>query len=200
MTLPARIPNAFSVPVRLNPGLHSTDEEFGQLCRDPGITFNPRELGFIPRKTWAAGKMSFGDLVSNFFQKKNHSTALFSHKLYNALKITTDDSFYFEYVGVEWITDDILKIDKTSFARLLGIKTINGSLFHQQGNFPSHGFLELSDVEATQRLTEADLMGIDYETVRLLIHQPGVFTKHCTEDAIARCKWAGLLRRRSNIH
>jgi hypothetical protein len=183
------------LPVRLTRGPYSTDEEFGQLCRDPGVKFNPRELGFIPRKSWTSGFISFGELVRNFFQKKNHATGRFSHKLFNSLKITTEDSFYFEYIGVEWITEDVLKIDKRLFARLLGIKTIDGSLFHQQGNFPSHGFVELSDAEAKRRLPELDLGGIDYESVRLLTHEPGVFTKHCTEDAINRCKWVGPPRR-----
>jgi hypothetical protein len=139
--------------------------------------------------------MSFGDLVMAFFRKKNHTTGRFVHKLYNALKITTEDSFYFEYIGVEWVSEDIFKINKRIFARLLSIKTVDGSLFHQQGNFPSHGFVELSHAEAKQRLSEADLVGIDYESARLLTHEPGVFTKHCTEDAINRCRWVGLKRR-----
>jgi hypothetical protein len=50
-------------------------------------------------------------------------------------------------------------------------------LFHQKGNFPSHAFIKLSERAARETLADADLEGFDYENVRLLTHQPGIFIK-----------------------
>jgi hypothetical protein len=172
-----------------------SDPEFAQVCNDRAIKFNPKRLGFIPGNFWVNQDFTFGELVSDFFQRKNNSNSRFSHKLYNALKIAGEDPFYVEFLGVEWVTERILKIDKKVFARLLGIQTIDGSLFHQQGNFPSHGFVELSEREARLYLTDNDLEGVDYEVVRLLTHQPGIFTRDCTEEDIARCKWVSPRKR-----
>jgi hypothetical protein len=173
----------------------NSDAEFAQVCNDRNIKFNPRQMGFIPRNFWLNQDFTFGELVSDFFQRKNNSNSRFSHKLYNALKIANEDPFYVEFLGVEWVSERILKIDKRVFARLLGIQTVDGSLFHQQGNFPSHGFVELSEREARAGLSDAEMEAVDYENVRLLTHQPGIFTRDCTEEDIARCKWVSPRRR-----
>lgn len=105
------------------------------------------------------------------------------------------DPFYIEFLGVEWLTDKILKVDKKVFARLLGIRTIDGSLFHQQGNFPSHGFFELSSQNASLYLSESDLEGVDFDNIRLLIHQPRIFVRGCRESDIEHCRWISNRRR-----
>jgi hypothetical protein len=108
--------------------------------------------------------------VADFFQKKNNSNSRFSHKLYNALKIADDGPSYVGFFGVEWISETVLKVDKRAFARLFGIRIINGSLFHQHGNFPSHGFVQVSEKMARETFSEADLAGVDDDDVRLLTH------------------------------
>jgi hypothetical protein len=170
------------------------------LCNDPEIKFNPRRFGFIPRNVWTNHDVSFGEIVVNFFQRKNSSDSRFSHKLYNALKIASEDSFYVDFLGVEWVTDSILKVDKRVFGRLLGIQRIDGSLFHQQGNFPSHGFVELSEREARRYLTDVDLEGVDYDNIRLLTHQSGIFRRGSTErDITAHCKWTNCRKRSAGL-
>jgi len=166
-----------------------TDSSFKTICGDENVKFNPHRLGFIPLKFWPDRDFSFGELVRDFFQRKNNANSRFSHKLFNALKIAQTDSFYVEFLGVEWITDKVLRVDKRIFARLLGIKTIDGSLFHQQGNFPSHGFVELDTIESSKHVSSEDLKTVDYERVRLFIHQPGVFVRGCDENVIESCKW-----------
>lgn len=173
----------------------SADEEFNTICQDHDIKFNPHKLGFIPTKFWPDKDYTFGELVSDFFQRKNNANSRFYHKLYNALKISEDDPFYSEYLGIEWIGNNVLKVDKKKFARLLNIKTIDGSLFHQQGNFPSHGFIEIGSNDARNYVSEDDLNNVDYENVRLLIHQNGVFIRGCTEESIEKCKWVSSRKR-----
>jgi hypothetical protein len=160
--------------------------EFDGLCQDPLAMFNARELGFIPSTHWEAGEVSFGALVSGYFQKKSGTNTRFFHKLYNALKISEIDPIYTEYVGIEWVADWIIKIDKKKFARLLGIRAIEGSLFHRQGNFPSHGFREVGPLEARRMLSPEKLANVDYDGVRLLVHAPGHFMRESRPEVFEK--------------
>jgi hypothetical protein len=166
-----------------------TRSEFAIICQDPFVRFNPRHLAFIPACNWPERELTFGDLVADHFQKKSGSNTRFFHKLYNALKIADFDPFYTEFVGVEWVNERVIKIHKKKFARLLGIRTIDGSLFHQQGNFPSHGFRELGPQEAKAILSPEDLADVDYDVVRLLVHAPGDFVRTSSSQVFERCRW-----------
>lgn len=171
------------------------DVDFNLNCEESEFVINPQKLGFIPPNSWMDKEMTFGYLVTSFFQKRNNASSRFSHKLYNALRLSSAYPNLVPYIGVEWITPTILKVNKFTFARLLRIKTIDGSLFHQQGNFPSHGFVELTEKESHELLTPEQLEDVDYESVRLLKHPAGIFTKDCTGTDIANCKWINSRRR-----
>jgi hypothetical protein len=103
-----------------------------------------------------------------------------------------------EFVGIEWVSDTVLKIEKHNFARLLGIKTIDGSLFHGHGNFPSHGFTELGLAEARVLISPQHLANVDFDRVRLLTHRTGLFRRGSTGDVVTHLKWINT-RRRSPI-
>jgi hypothetical protein len=142
---------------------------------------------------WFDEDVTFGDLVTNFFQKRASSNTRFVHKLYNALQIAADDPFYAEYVGAEWVNDVVIKIEKRIFARLLGVRLIDATFFNQQGTFPAHGFVDLSHENAINYLAETDwlaLDGLDYDEVRLLMHSPGIFVRNCGEEALRSMKMA----------
>ena len=171
------------------------DSDFNLNCEECEFVINPQKLGFIPPNSWMDKEITFGYLVSSFFQKRNNASSRFSHKLYNALRLSSAYPNLAPYIGVEWITPTILKVNKYTFARLLKIKTIDGSLFHQQGNFPSHGFVELTEKESHECLTSEQLEDVDYESVRLLKHPAGIFTKDCTGSDIADCKWINSRRK-----
>jgi hypothetical protein len=111
--------------------------------------------------------------------------------LYNALQIAADDPFYAEFVGAEWVNDVVIKIEKRIFARLLGVRLIDATFFNQQGSFPSHGFVELSHENAMNYLAETDwaaLDGVDFDEVRLIMHEPGIFVRNCGEEALKGVK------------
>jgi hypothetical protein len=173
------------------------ENDFEAFCRSPDIVFNPRELGFLPLH-WPDGMRTFGDLYTGFFKRKNTSSSRFLHKLFNALKIADIEPRYRHFIGVEWVTETVLRVDKTNFARLLGIKTIDGSLFHRQGNFPSHGFVELT-IEEARRILRPDLLrGVDFEEVRLLRHEPRMFVRGCGPEVDLSCKWNNYRRSAQN--
>jgi hypothetical protein len=173
----------------------SCELEFDAICADSSITFNPHKLGFIPLDAWEDRDFTFGELVRSHFRKKCSLTTRFFHKLFNALKIVESDSFYSVFLGIEWASHSILKVDKKSFARLLGIKTIDGSLFHCQGNFPSHGFREIGVWEAKGKVSEENLLNVDFDCVRLLVHATGLFVRGANSDVVEHCKWVNSRRR-----
>lgn len=162
------------------------------------FSINPHQLGFIPHVFWPDQTYQFDVLVHEFFQRKNQPNGRFSHKLYNALKLTESDNSYFAFTGVEWKSKDVIHVDKNIFARLLGINTANGSLFHQQGNFPSFGFVELTMEEIIKRFGDDVIKNNDIEVNRYLIHSPGVFVRNCSEkDIVDDIKWKGIRQRKS---
>jgi hypothetical protein len=184
--------NAWQHPSPLLEPATQSDLAFALICRDRSIQLNPRHLGFVPAHSWQGDDITFGDLVTDFFRKKSNAGNRFIHKLFNALKVVETDHKFAAVVGVQWVSEKVLRVHKRSFARLLGIKTIDGSLFHQQGNFPSHGFAELSAREARIDLPVEALIGVDGDEVRLLVHTPRVFVRQCPESAIDACKWVSL--------
>jgi hypothetical protein len=179
-----------------NASLLDSENEFAQVCSDTAISFNPRRLEFVPAEVWMDEDVTFGDLVKHFFQKRASANNRFVHKLYNALQIAADDPFYTEYVGVEWVNDVVIRVEKTIFARLLGVRLIDATFYNQQGSFPAHGFVELSVMNAREFVAEGDwaaLDGVDYDEVRLLMHRPGVFVRNCGEEALRGVKMAARM-------
>ena len=165
------------------------DTEFFQICSNPKNVINASDDGFIPTKFWEKWPYpTFGWCVINFFQKKNNANSRFLFKLYNALVIDSKYPELSKYVGVTWLTDTVIRVDKRAFGRLIGIKTPDNSLFHQQGNFPSHGFENISATDVSKYCPNADLTGVDFVDVRLLRHTNGVFTRGCSEEAVLSYK------------
>lgn len=172
----------------------SEDERFYNACSDKTFVLNPCSMGFIPSKYWPDENIPFGDIVADFFQRKNNVNCRFSHKLFNAIQISKNFPDLKFFSGVEWLGSKVLKVNKNQFARLLGIHSIDGSLFHQQGNFTTHGFVEISEEEASKIVGE-DIGRIDFDKVKLLIHQNGVFVRDVTEDQLNQCKWVSTKKR-----
>ena len=115
----------------------------------------------------------------------------FPIKLYNALKITECRPDLLPYVGVEWITDTVFRVHRDEFARLIGVRAIDGGLFHQQGNFPSHGFRELTFAESNEISLQYGLGRPDLSKVRFIKHSSPQFNRYCSQVDMEDCKWIG---------
>jgi hypothetical protein len=169
--------------------LNEPNTTFDAVCASPDFTLNPVELGFIPTESWKDERVTFGTVVKNFFNRKTGGMCRFTHKLFNALRIVQGGAVSSQFVGVKWVNDAIIKVDKIAFARLLGIKVVEGSLFHRQGNFPSHGFIELLPTDARLVLPDEELKDVDFDRVRLVTHTAGEFVRGTRPNVEARCKW-----------
>lgn len=161
-----------------------TDDQFNAILDANAFFINPAQCGFIPSLFWPNKDYVFGDIIQDFFQRKSNVNCRFVHKLYNALKIVQLYPSMKELIGIEWVTPHILKCRKWTFARLLGIKSIDGGLFHKQGNFPSLGFKELNLDEANVYCQGADISDVDFDNVKLLVHAPGQFTSNWNEKIV----------------
>ena len=166
-----------------------SDENFYSMCSSSSCIIHPKQIQFIPEKFWPNENFEFGDIVYSFFQKKNNSNCRFYHKLYNALQITKYYPEFVHLIGVQWLTNEVIQVNSKEFARLLGIRTIDGSLFHRQGNFPSHGFVELTKDEVMRMIPEENAREINYSDIKAIRHRTGGFTKDSTESDFEHCNW-----------
>ncbi|OHT13233.1 hypothetical protein TRFO_16675 [Tritrichomonas foetus] len=172
------------VPIRSNREL-----TFEEACSDPNFTVAPLHAGFIPRNAWGNQPIAFGLLVATFFRKRNSMHCKFPFKLYNSLRLTLTCPAFFKYIGTRWITETVFIVDKIIFAKLLGVRSIDGSFFHQQGNFPSHGFEELQFIQAQKIAREQGIGDFDPTNIRFLRHASGRFNINSTEADIFQLKW-----------
>ena len=178
-----------SLPAALDIDGPSSNTAFKAALADSTFVLHTRKLGFLPSHFWP-NDSTFSDIVTRFFQRKNNANCRFPHKLYNALALVEAMETMWNLIGAKWVTYDVFKIDKFIFGRLLGIQSIDGGLFHRQGNFPSHGFAELTVAEVSdmkRRFALAD--DVDMERVRLLRHPSGGFTRESDEETVNRCRW-----------
>ena len=192
------MPLAFAASQRLNvsaPLLQCrkpiNQMSFEEVCMDPSIVLNPRQLGFIPSSSWSTESMTFGMLVTTFFRRRNSMHCKFPYKLFNALRLSELFPEFIEHLGIQWVTDVVFWVHRRNFARLLGVKTVEGGLFHQQGNFPSHGFVELPFAESDAMSRAHGLGPCDLSVVRFVQHSQGIFTRYSTEESLEKCKWSG---------
>lgn len=135
------------------------------------------ELGFIPHSNWCKKMIKFSKLQRLYFQRRKGHARRFDYKLYNALLITKKDKNMFNLVGAMWVTADIIKINSEIFAQLIGINTIQGGLFHKQGNFPRNGFIHIYKNSSQELIDNPDCVDVDEHNVRLFIDKYRRFTR-----------------------
>lgn len=165
-------------------------EAFESAIHDQSLKLSPQQLGFLPSNYWLNLDSTFGDLVTKFFRRKNNHNCSFPIKLFNALLIVENKPDMFKLVGVKWITNNVFKVNKFMFGRLLGIKSVDG-LFYFHGSFESFGFVQLSldEIDQIRVNHQNDIADVDNEVVRLMKHKVENFTKTSSEDSIKRIKW-----------
>lgn len=162
---------------------------FDELMTDRSITVNPKMIQFIPEDAWSNEYLPFGFLVTTFFRKRNSMHCKFPNKIFNALKMSVFLPEFIPHIGVEWVTDSTIRVNPGAFARLLGVKSIESGLFHQNGNFPSHGFYELSFRESDHLSRLYGYGPVDMTKYRFVTHRSGNFRKNSVEADIETCKW-----------
>ena len=160
------------------------DEQFFNACSDQFICVNPCKMGFLPKEFWRDQYYTFGQLVHDHFQKRNHPKCRFSHKLHNALKLADAHPELIQYIGVEWKTKYIIHVQRDVFGRLLGIKNAEEGLFHKQGNFSSFSFVELSYHQVMEQFGSGISSNYDLAEHRYVYHKDQLFYDGCPEEEL----------------
>lgn len=175
----AILPNLGMVNVKLITFNNIKLTSFQKALTDPDYEFNPRQIGFIPEHVWENEEdrvIPFGYVVSKFFQRCMSIKTRFEYKLYNALRLTSMYPHFEEVVGVFWISNTHFLVHKFIFAQLLGIVHVDGSLFHKQGNFPTHGFCEATFGECAAQGINLP-RNLNNKIFKILYHKSGHFTR-----------------------
>jgi hypothetical protein len=102
-----------------------------------------------------------------YFTRRNGLSRQFLFKLHNALRITLKFPQAYVFVGAIWVSPAVIKINAQAFAAFLGVKTVQGALFHKQGNFSRHGFTPVLRHGSADVITAADCEDVDDYNVRL---------------------------------
>lgn len=136
-----------------------------------------KALKFVPESEWKSQACSLMELRSNFFTRRNGIGRVFPIKLYHALLITKafPDAYYF--TGVIWITNTVFKVNASLFASLLGIHSVQGGLFHKQGNFSRHKYSQVMIQSSPEFAAMPECSDVDDFYVRLFTDPQGRFTR-----------------------
>jgi len=145
-------------------------------------------LSLYPKDIWASGKMTARQIIDQFFKRRSSKKMPFHYKLYNALQITNHNSQLVPLFGAQWVSQNVFKIYRMPFARILGVASINGALFNKQGSLPTHGFVPVNP----QTVFNCDsplIRDVDNDSVRLFRHHSAFFHMGATEQDLAKCRW-----------
>jgi hypothetical protein len=125
------------------------------------------DLGFLPKAEWTPDQVSLRDLRQMYFTRRNGIARQFEYKLDNALAIASAFPAAYEFVGATWVSDRLMKINAHGFAGLLGIRTVQGGLFHKQGNFSRHGLHHVFKMGGAELAKMPECAEVDDYQVRL---------------------------------
>lgn len=159
---------------------HFGDVVFLRAVMSPFCKVYPQAVQLLPTALWKDIEcIRFGELVAVHFQRRNNDSSRFMLKMHNALRLTDDNPDLFCVVGLKWVNDVVIGLNKRIFAQLVGISpaSVDGALLNAQGNFSTHGFVEISRSDHLEKLgvpTEEVAMqrGSDGE-YRFLVHAQG---------------------------
>lgn len=165
----------------------SSDRAFTTATTSDKCVIHADRLNLVPASLWrAVGPVSFGFMVETHFQRRNHAPSRFILKLFNALRITDDNPALYQFMGVKWVNDVVICLNKFAFGQLLGISqpSTDGALLNAQGNFTTHGFVEVTRCDHLAQLNvNEDLVAVhrqDDNNCKFLVHAKGLLTRLVT--------------------
>lgn len=126
--------------------LRHEKSRLAKFLRKHDFGIYPHKIGMVPyeffKKYGKDQSVSITTIVKEFFRSRMTKYTKFQYKLFDMLRLSLIYPKLGDLLGCSWINDKVFMIEKNAFACALGIRTIEGSLFHKQGNFPCHGFID----------------------------------------------------------
>jgi hypothetical protein len=150
---------------------------------------NPVDLGFIPLGHWASATVPLSTIVAEFFRARSSRILRFEYKLWNALALAKHYPDLYQFVGVMWLTQTVLKVNRDVFGHFINVTRPAAALYNNQGSFATHGFQEvaLKDVQGT--VDPEDLSDVDESIVRLFEHTTTLFNVYSTDAQVLCCRY-----------
>ncbi len=151
---------------------------------------SPSKLNFFPSQEWKnyQNEISLESLISAYFRASCSSKIHFEHKLWNALQITLYSPQLFSFVGVRWASKTIIQVNQEVFGSFLDLKKVISALFTSKGSFPSHGFIEIPDIQARTELKDK-ISQNELSECRFFEHRDKLFRIDSNEDEIASIQY-----------
>lgn len=150
------------------------------------IVFQVKNYNFFPARAWKNESVTFLDMRADHFDGKGKKRARFEYKLWNALQITRQSPDLYRYVGVIWLSERVIQVNRRLFGDLLRLEKCTSALFNAQGSLPTHGFHELS-------IKDIQVIGIrtydDPKDCRFFYRPDGLFRFGSNENDIKGCKY-----------
>lgn len=169
---------------------------FEEAYNDPTIVLNPVALSLLPEKYWSqqSQTMTFAQIVKEYFKQNRTQNSTFMLKLYNLLLISSQIPKLQRAIGVRWVNDSVIELSRSALINIFNVResTVDGSMFHRQGNFPTHRFIEITDTNFQQMgfLEYGQMPRVPGDT-KFFIHEPRVFTRRpMTEGELRSIKYS----------
>lgn len=151
------------------------------------IRFQTKFYSFVPLDAWRKPSYTWFEITVHFIGKSCRKVR-FEHKLWNALQLTLKHPEMYPLIGVIWISDRVIQVNRLKFGKLLDLAKSTSALFSQHGSFPTHGFIELT-FRDVQKMPGVVLAPDRDNELRFFMRPDGKFTKGSTPDEIEECRY-----------
>lgn len=155
------------------------------------LNIDPIALGLLPTEYWKSSCVPLLKVFTPFFPTRSTKKVRFEHKLWNALVLTRKYPDLLPIIGVSWVSQYIIKVNRVVFGNLLNVTRPSAALFNSQGLLLTHGFREVSKKEAIQSGVDLNLIdNVDESVIRLFTHTERFFGENSKKEDIAKCRWS----------
>ena len=150
--------------------------------------FKTSEFTFLPASVWKRPQYTLQEMIAEHFKGKSCRRVRFEHKLWNALQLSEKHPELYFLVGVIWLNESVIQVNRLRFGKLLDLGKSTSALFSKQGSFPTHGFVELS-YKQLQALGSAKVLPDSETDVRFFCRPDGRFKRGSTAEDIEFCRY-----------
>lgn len=169
---------------------------FEDVYNDETCVINPTQIHLLPEKYWAqqSPTLTFAQIVNSYFKQNRTQNSTFMLKLYNLLLISINYPILEKALGVRWVNDNVIEVSRSGLVNIFNLRenTVDGSMFHRQGNFSTHKFIEVNESNFQQLgFYEYPKMPRIQGDTKFFMHEPHIFTRRpMTEMELKSIKYS----------
>ena len=153
------------------------------------VTLDVHAAQFVPHEYWLLQKRiwTVRELMTSYFRLRTAKHATFQYKLANALKLTASHPDLFRVIGVMWVTDRVIMVNKSILSKLLGVGKATTAIFSTQGVFLTHGFVEVPPACVNPLFDR--IPNYNHGSCKFFTRPDGKFSARSSEDEISVCRY-----------